>query len=172
MNDEFFEEVELEVDDEDCPCCRMMQEELGMMNEAPIETLRSAGRTFPEPDSLTEAELSTHLWDLITELSRLRIFLEFTDHLNDRELYAFVWKQASSPMFFTPDDPYSATHVSPIGGCSEEDNEVWLRYYADEDDRLLWSRDLPEMTIPPHSDPPHRREELLPDPMDVFETLH
>jgi hypothetical protein len=51
-----------------------------------------------------------------------------------------------------------------LGGGSEEDNQLYLKYYADDDWRQHWHEDWPDDLIPAHQDPPYDRDRLLPKP--------
>ena len=51
-------------------------------------------------------------------------------------------------------------HVSPIGGGSDEDNEIYLRYYAGDDDRERWHREFGD-PLPPKENPPYDRDRFL-----------
>jgi hypothetical protein len=57
-----------------------------------------------------------------------------------------------------------AYHVQPLGACGEEDNQLYLKYYADEDWRRDWHKNFPEDPIPTHEDLPYDRDRLLPKP--------
>ena len=46
----------------------------------------------PRPDVLSDENLHKILWDVIRKLYQKRIVLDFTDHLNDRELYCLVFR--------------------------------------------------------------------------------
>jgi len=61
-------------------------------------------------------------------------------------------------------DEDSACHMSPLGGCSEEDTQLYLKYYADEEWRCDWQKQYPEETLPDHEDPPYDRDRFLPQP--------
>jgi len=52
-------------------------------------------------------------------------------------------------------------YISPIGSCSEEDNEIYLRYYADDEYREQWHRDFGD-PLPPKEKPPYDRDRFLP----------
>ena len=63
-----------------------------------------------------------------------------------------------------PLDEDSACHMSPLGGCSEEDIHLYLKYYADEQWRRDWQEEYPEEILPDHEEPPYDRDRLLPQP--------
>ncbi len=137
--------------------------------EAPLTTnfqqLEMAGVSLPPPDSLTDEELTTKLWEVIHKLALLRVFLEQTDHLSDRELYTHLWTESlreETPMM--PPNANGAWHIAMLGGCSDEDNQLYLKYYADEDWREQWRRDYPDDPIPEHEDLPYNRDRFLPKP--------
>lgn len=137
--------------------------------EAPWTTnfqqLENAGLSLPPPDSLKDEELTAKLWEIIQKLALLHVFVEQTDHLSDRELYNHLWtdslREESKAM---PIVAGFACHIQLLGGCSEEDNQLYLKYYADEDWRRQWHKDWPNDPIPAHEDPPYDRDRLLPKP--------
>lgn len=51
-----------------------------------------------------------------------------------------------------PDCPGSAYHVSLVGSGSEEHTQLSLKYYADEDFRLDWSKSFPDEPLPQHDE--------------------
>jgi hypothetical protein len=151
--------------DEDCPCCRWMEEEFGVIDMEPMLWLNGRGVTPPDPATVTDADLHETLWRLIEELASARIFIEGTDHLSERELYEKLWNESlRESTWFAPDDPFSATHID-FSGSNGEDLDRYLRYYADERAREMWRKDFPEDEIPPHEDLPYQRDALLPVPM-------
>jgi len=137
--------------------------------EAPLTThyqqLENAGVSLPPPDSLTDQELTAKLWEVIHKLALLRVFLEETDHLSDRELYIYLWTDSlreEHPAL--PPDPDSAWHIQLLSSGSEEDTQLYLKYYADDAWRRQWHENFPEDLIPAHEDPPYDRDRLLPKP--------
>jgi len=137
--------------------------------EAPLTTnfqqLEMAGVSLPAPDSLKDEELTAKLWEVIHKLALLRVFIEQTDHLSDRELYTHLWTDSlreETPMM--PPNANGAWHIQMLGGCSDEDNQLYLKYYADEAWRRQWHKDFPDDPIPAHEDLPYDRDRLLPKP--------
>ena len=127
--------------------------------EAPWTThfqqLENAGVSLPEPDSLKDEELTVKLWDLIQKLALLHVFIEQTDHLSDRDLYTHLWTDSlREETKALPLGADSACHIQLLGGCSEEDMLLYLKYYADDDFRRHWQEDFPGDPIPGHEDPP------------------
>ena len=121
------------------------------------------GLALPPEAELDDASLSMKLAEVIYELAALRCVLENTDHLSDRELYKWLW---STGLREDTADRSAMSggvwHTSPIGGCSEEDMAIWLKYYADEEDRRHWHHDFPGSPIPEHEPLPFDRDRHLP----------
>jgi hypothetical protein len=137
--------------------------------EAPWTThfhqLESAGVSLPPPDSLNDEELTIKLWEVIHKLALLQVFIEQTDHLSDRELYKHLWTDSlREETKALPLDANSAWHIQLLSGGSEEDNQLYLKYYADDVWRQQWQQDFPKDPIPAHEDPPYDRDRLLPKP--------
>ena len=74
-----------------------------------LTELKAAGVNVPDPDSLDEAALPSALWIVIEALGRLRVYLDQTNHLSDRELYTHLWGVVlPEEMPALDDDPGSA----------------------------------------------------------------
>ena len=121
------------------------------------------GVVLPPAAELDDPSLSAKLLQVIRELMELSCFLERTDHLSDRELYEWLWsdglREETADMSAMPE---GAWHTSPIGGGSEEDMAIWLKYYADEEDRQRWHRNFPNDPIPEQEPLPFDRDRHLP----------
>lgn len=129
----------------------------------PFDLLVRSGVELPAPETLDDAALSAKLWEVFRSLAMLRMFFTSTDHLSDRELYEELWHEdlrEEGPDF--PRDNDSAWHFDLVGSGSEEDTELYLRYYADEDTRRDWAARWPDDPMPAAETPPHDRDRHLP----------
>jgi hypothetical protein len=89
------------------------------------------GVALVPPAELDDSALNAKLWEIIHDLAETRCFLYDTDHLNDRELYEWLWSTGLREE--TPDRsgmPDAAWHTSPIGASDDNDMAIWLKYYA------------------------------------------
>ena len=130
-----------------------------------FKQLEEAGIELPAPETLNDGQLTKKLWEVIHGLALLRVFLDETDHLSDRELYTELWSDMlREEVKAMPPDPDGAYHLSPLGGCSEEDIQLQMKYYADEGWRRQFQEEFPDFVMPEHEDPPYDRDRLLPQP--------
>jgi hypothetical protein len=108
----------------------------------------------PRPESLSDQDLHKILWDVIGKLYEKRIVLDFTDHLSDRELYCLIYRDILPAREKMIDIRTSCIHwdCARAGG----DPEIWLRYYATEDERQAWAETY-RQPLPPQGFPPHTR---------------
>ena len=137
--------------------------------EAPWTThfqqLENAGVSLPAPDSLKDEELTAKLWEVIQKLALLHVFIEQTDHLSDREVYTYLLNDClQEETKAMPMAANSAYHIQLLSSGSDEDNFLYLKYYADEDWRRQWHKEWPKDLMPDHEDPTYDRDRLLPKP--------
>jgi len=114
-----------------------------------FQRLTDAGLELPDPDAITDDQLTAKLWEVIHGLARIRVFLFETDQLNDRELYEVLWRRVlreENPIF--SDDSDSAWQVDLRSGGDEADTHQYLKYYADERCRQQWLVDYPDYVMP------------------------
>lgn len=106
---------------------------------------------LPSPDSLQDDALSKLLHQTIARLYSVHVLLCYTDHLSDRELYTIIYRDIL---------PCCEKKVELPGKCLEwrciEDNETWLRYYADAIERRRFQEEH-EVDIPPSEAPLFKR---------------
>lgn len=115
------------------------------------EWLEERGYTPPNYPGDVSWELRT----LVEHLSEVGVVIEWADHLSDDELYEWLIEQLGVQTFVVPD---SFLHTSPIGGCSDEDSVVWLKYYASDRDRADWKMHFPDAELPPKLEAPYKRD--------------
>ena len=128
-----------------------------------MRQLERMGVDVPSPNGLDDRQLHAKLWEVIHGLAKLRTFLSSTDHLNDRQLYGLLWGDLlRQEVEDLPNDAGWTCHLDILGGCSDEDLQLRLTYYADELDREMWEAEFPEDTMPVHVDPPYDRDSKLP----------
>lgn len=128
------------------------------------EWLAQRGYVFDPPEELHGRELKMELWRLIKALAFARVFLENTDHLSDAELYTRLWNEvldADAPDFARTADDACHWDFADAGAGEEQ---LWLMYYASEDQRQTWVHEFREVVLPPRKRPPYRRDHRLPVP--------
>lgn len=107
--------------------------------------------TLPAPDVLDEFQLHETLWEVVQKLYDKRVVLDFTDHLNDRQLYTLIYRDILPSPEKKVDLPSSYLHWDCAGVSGDAD--VWLRYYASPEDREMWAAEnddeLPASESPP-----------------------
>lgn len=112
-----------------------------------------------DPSQLSDNELQQALWDAIYQLYEKHIVLDFTAHLSDRRLYSLILRDILPSLEKKLDGSQRYLHWDCANIC--DDPEVWLRYYATEEERVNWARAC-EQPLPSHEDPPYPRP--LPQP--------
>jgi hypothetical protein len=125
--------------------------------------LANAGIKIPSPSELDDDGLRAKLIEMINGMSSLGAYLLHTNHLSDRELYEHLyddslWEEA----VLFPENPSYVYVLDMTGSGSDEDNQVYLKYYADEEHRNQWATDWPDDPMPKHEDPPFDRDRQLP----------
>ncbi len=107
----------------------------------------------PRPSLLNDQDLSDILDFLIIKLKEKFIYLDFADHLSDRELYTIIWRD----ILPSENKPILRRKEAMHWDCAHinGDPEIWLRYYASEEERQIWSetycQPLPPVEKPKYS---------------------
>jgi len=128
-----------------------------------LQWLENAGQDVPPPDELDDPQLHTRLWEVINRMASLGAYLHNTNHLSDRELYAYLFEDGlREDAVLFPDNPGYVYGLDLLGSGSEEDMQLYMKYFADEASRAEWKTDFPELEMPPHEDPPFDRDKDLP----------
>ena len=109
---------------------------------------------LPPPDSLYEKQLHVVLYQTIRGLFEKHIVLDFADHLTDRQLYCLIYRD----ILPAHEKMIQRRHNYLHWDCANTDDksDVWLRYYASEEDRQAWQEETNGL-LPPLEDPPFRR---------------
>jgi hypothetical protein len=131
---------------------------------SPREILARYGYTPLAPDEINDRQLPGRLWELLYAAAARRFFFISTDHLSDRDFYTLLWEQwLDEPTADIPSEAETNTTliVSELNACGMTHDEIWLRFYAEEADRIPLA---PDEIIPPHEDPPYTRDRFLPTP--------
>lgn len=99
------------------------------------------------PDALDDEQLHDALWDTVQKLYDERIVLDFTDHLTDRQLYTLIYRDILPAYEKRIEESQHYLHwdCADAGG----DSDVWLRYYASEEERQHWAESTDEFLPPP-----------------------
>ena len=109
----------------------------------------------PRPEALSDDDLHAILWDLVQKLFARRIVLDFTDHLSDRAFYCLIVRDILPAREKKIDRPNNYLHWDCTGAGNDPD--VWLRYYATEQEREDWAETY-RQPLPPVIPPPYPRQ--------------
>ncbi|HJP90888.1 MAG TPA: hypothetical protein VJ875_02970 [Pyrinomonadaceae bacterium] len=125
--------------------------------------LENAGVQIPPSTDLDDLALSTKLTEITERLGTLGSYLLHTNHLSDRALYEYLYNEGlREEAVLFPENPSYAYMIDLTGSGSEEDNQIYLKYYANEEQRKQWAFDWPDDPMPEHEDPPYDRDRTLP----------
>src|SRR5688572_21718644 len=125
--------------------------------------LENSGVEIPAPDQLDDQTLTIKLKEIVERMASLGAYLLHTDHLTDRELYVYLFADGlREEAVLFPENPSYAYMIDLTGSGSDADNQIYLKYYADEEHRQQWARDWPDDHLPEHEDPPFDRDRFLP----------
>ena len=128
-----------------------------------LRLLENGGLDIPAPDQLDNTTLTLKLNEVIQRMEPLRAYLLNTNHLSDRELYEYLYHDGlREEAVLYPENPSYAYMIDLTGSGSDEDNQTYLKYYADEEHRKQWAHDWPDDPLPQHEDPPFDRDSTLP----------
>ena len=135
-------------------------------NAEPISLLRlleNSGLEVPPPDQFDDETITLKLKELIDRMASLGAYLMHTDHLSDRALYEYLYHDGlREEAVLFPENPSYAYMIDLTGSGSEEDNKIFLKYYADEQYRQQWANEWPDDSLPDHEAPPFDRDRFLP----------
>ncbi|HSK62539.1 MAG TPA: hypothetical protein VK893_01815 [Pyrinomonadaceae bacterium] len=128
-----------------------------------LQLLENSGLHVVAPDQLEHETLRLKLKEIIERMASLGAYLLHTNHLSDRALYEYLYHDGlREEAVLFPENPSYAYMIDLVGSGSEEDNQIFLKYYADEKYREQWATDWPDDRLPDREDPPFDRDRFLP----------
>ena len=128
-----------------------------------LRLLENSGLEVPAPESLDDDALKIKLKDIIDRMASVGSYLLHTNHVSDRDLYGYLYHEAlREETVLFPENPSYAYMIDLTGSGSEDDNQTYLKYYADEEYRRQWAHDWPNDPMPEHEEPPFDRDRFLP----------
>lgn len=109
---------------------------------------------LPHPNRLSQHQLAIVLRAAIIKLFEKHIVLDFTDHLSDYQLYAIIFRDIlpSHEKKLERRSTYLHWDCANI----EENPDIWLRYYASDEERAMWAEENVQ-PLPLREEPPFRR---------------
>jgi hypothetical protein len=128
-----------------------------------LRLLENSGLEVPAPESLEDDALKIKLKEIIDRMASVGSYLLHTNHVSDRELYEYLYHEAlREETVLFPENPSYAYMIDLTGSGSEDDNQTYLKYYADEEYRRQWAHDWPNDPMPDREEPPFDRDRFLP----------
>ncbi len=118
------------------------------------------------PAEVGDAHLCGRLWELNYALAGRRIFFNFTDHLDDHALYAWLDTFLDEPCADCPLEAETnyRVDVTDDGSGSDETIQLQMRFFSTEKERAHLQRSFPDCQMPPRQKAPHDRDRFLPEP--------
>lgn len=153
---------------DDCPpgIAEQFWEHVVAFEKAPwtstYQQLMELGVELPPPEELNDEQVHDKLSEMIHALAGIDVYFCSTDHLSDRELYDHLWSETLHQRVADVSIPGMVHTIDLAGSGSEEDTEVWMQYYADDETRDRWQKDFPDYVMPPREKPPYDRDQHLP----------
>jgi hypothetical protein len=128
-----------------------------------LRLLENSGLEVPPPESLDDDALKIKLKEIIDRMAAVGSYVLHTNHFSDRDLYDYLYHEAlREETVLFPENPSYAYMIDLTGSGSEDDNQTYLKYYADEEYRRRWAHDWPNDPMPDHEEPPFDRDRFLP----------
>jgi hypothetical protein len=125
--------------------------------------LENSGLDIPSPIELSDDQIHVKLKEITGAMASLGAYLLHTNHLSDRQLFTYLYDEGlREEAVLFPENPSYAYMLDLTGSGSEEDNQCYLKYYADDEHRKQWAQDWPEDHLPDHENPPFDRDRHLP----------
>lgn len=128
-----------------------------------FQLVENSGLQIPPPEDFDNDALTIKLTEIIARMASLGAYLLHTNHLSDRALYEYLYHDGlREEAVLFPENPSYAYMIDLTGSGSQEDNQIFLKYYADEKYRQQWASDWPDDPMPDREIPPFDRDRFLP----------
>jgi hypothetical protein len=129
----------------------------------PAKQLAEENIPLLPPAEITDEMLTPILWELLHNLALRGFYVLHTDHLSDRELYTALWQRGlRDPAMLPGRNPRGGWFHDFLGSWGDAEMQLWLRYFASEEERARHARDWPKDRLPPKVKPPFNRDWRLP----------
>ncbi len=129
----------------------------------PAEQLAKHNIPLLPPAEITDETLAPILWELLHNLSLRGFYVLHTDHLSDHELYVELWERGlRDPAHLPGRNPRGGWFHDFLGSWGENEMQLWLRYYASDEERAKHANEWPKDPIPPKEKPAFNRDWRLP----------
>jgi len=112
---------------------------------------------LPNPATINDATVHDILWEAIHKLYARHIVLDFTEHLSDRELYSLLYRDILPSAEKKIDLPRNYLHWDCADIDGSDIPDIWLRYYATNEEREVWAEET-SLPLPPAELPPYPRK--------------
>ena len=137
--------------------CPFEQLAFGGWTPVPVEDLPD------DSDPLAADEVHAALWNLLQRLADEQVFFYQTNHLSDRDLYELIVEELL--WCYGPQPPAEAGFSQTFDCAEDSDNETFLRFYADDEERAEWLAAWGD-PLPPKEAPRFDRDDRLPRSLD------
>ncbi|MDB6025535.1 MAG: hypothetical protein JWM68_1758 [Verrucomicrobiales bacterium] len=129
----------------------------------PAQQLVAENIPLLPPQELTDDTLTAILWVLLHNLALRGFYMLHTNHLSDRELYAELWERGlRDPARLPGRNLRGGWFHDVLGSWGEAETELWLRYYASDEERAKHAREYPNQPLPAKQTPVSNRDWRLP----------
>jgi len=129
----------------------------------PAQQLAEQNIPLLAPSEITDETLTPILWELLHNLALRGFYVLHTDHLSDHQLYAELWERGlRDPAHLPGRNPRGGWFHDFLGSWGDEEMQLWLRYYATDEERAKRAMEWPKDTIPPKEKPSFNRDWRLP----------
>lgn len=129
----------------------------------PAQQLAEKNIPLLPPAEITDDTLTPILWELLHNLSLQGFYVLHTGHFSDRELYAELWERGlRDPAHLPGRNPRGGWFHDFLGSWGDDEMQLWLRYYASDDERAKHAKEYPEDKLPAKEKPSSNRDWRLP----------